>query len=173
MKVTIEETQTLVYSLYVLHYFINLVSNWAWSKCGNVCEAIPPMLLAVNQPWLIPPYNQGGGNRALCILPQTNKQRVHTWDDDGPSSNQSCSTSSGGGDLTAIKPGDSCNWRRRMNFFTSTCLHVPCLHCIALRCIALHCIALHLHPPAICLHCIQLCATCATHDPKTSTFFNC
>ena len=55
-----------------------------------------------------------------------------------------------------------------MNFFTSTCLHVPCLHCIAL-----HCIALPLHPPAICLHCIQLCATCATHDPKTSTFLNC
>ena len=165
MKVTIEETQTLVYSLYVLHYFINLVSNWAWSKCGNVCEAIPPMLLAVNQPWLIPPYNQGGGNRALCILPQTNKERVHTWDDDGPSSNQSCSTSSGGGDLTAIKPGDSCNWRRRMNFFTSS--PPPAFMCLA--CIALHCIA----PPPACnlpaLHTIvrHLC----NPRPKNINFF--
>ena len=149
MKVTIEETQTLVYSLYVLHYFINLVSNWAWSKCGNVCEAIPPMLLAVNQPWLIPPYNQGGGNRALCILPQTKKQRVHTWDDDGPSSNQSCSTSSGGVDLTAIKPGDSCNWRRRMNFFTSS--PPPAFMCLA--CIALHCTSTRLQSACIAYNC--------------------
>ena len=83
--------------------------------------------------------------------------------------NQSCSTSSGGVDLTAIKPGDSCNWRRRMNFFTSTCLSaLPALHCIA--------------PPPTCnlpaLHTIvqpttqkhQLFCIARLQNQKTSTF---